>query len=137
LGDSDYISEEAAMYAISLDSPSQDNFEPQVLKGTVGSATKGRRNEPLFSINTSKIPASFSNLMVFDALGQATGFVFAPTHPSGTELIATKINAIENFLKDNIPDIKLEAKITQGEPGEIAMMDIARQGTAVVVVYRK
>ena len=137
LGDSDYISEEADMYAISLDSPSQDNFEPQVLKGTVGSATKGRRNEPLFSINTSKIPASFSNLMVFDALGQATGFVFAPTHPSGTELIATKINAIKNFLKDNIPDIKLEAKITHGEPGEIAMMDIARQGTAVVVVYRK
>ena len=137
LGDSDNIREEAPMFAVSLDSPSQDNFKPQILKGTVGSTTKGRRNEPLFSINTSEIPASFSNLMVFDALGQATGFVFAPTHPSGTELIATKINAIENFLKDNIPSIKLETKKPLGEPSEIAMMDMARQGTAVVVVYRK
>jgi TPR repeat protein len=136
-GDSDNIREEAPMFAVSLDSPSQDNFKPQILKGTVGSTTKGRRNEPLFSINTSEIPASFSNLMVFDALGQATGFVFAPTHPSGTELVATKINAIENFLKDNIPSIKLETKKPLGEPSEIAMMDMARQGTAVVVVYRK
>lgn len=137
LGDSDNIREEATMFAVSLDNPSQDNFKPQILKGTVGSTTKGRRNEPLFSINTSEIPASFSNLMVFDALGQATGFVFAPTHPSGTELVATKINAIENFLKDNIPSIKLETKKPLGEPSEIAMMDMARQGTAVVVVYRK
>jgi TPR repeat protein len=137
LGDSDNIREEAPMFAVSLDSPSQDNFKPQILKGTVGSTTKGRRNEPLFSINTSEIPASFSNLMVFDALGQATGFVFAPTHPSGTELVATKINAIENFLKDNIPSIKLETKKPLGEPSEIAMMDMARQGTAMVVVYRK
>ena len=136
-GDSDNIREEAPMFAVSLDSPSQDNFKPHILKGTVGSTTKGRRNEPLFSVNTSEIPASFSNLMVFDALGQATGFVFAPTHPSGTEMVATKINAIENFLKDNIPSIKLETKKTQGEPSEIAMMDMARQGTAVVVVYRK
>ena len=137
LGDSDNIREEATMFAVSLDNPSQDNFKPQILKGTVGSTTKGRRNEPLFSINTSEIPASFSNLMVFDALGQATGFVFAPAHPSGTELVATKINAIENFLKDNIPSIKLEPKKPLGEPSEIAMMDMARQGTAVVVVYRK
>ena len=137
LGDSDNIREEAPMFAVSLDSPSQDNFKPQILKGTVGSTTKGRRNEPLFSINTSEITASLSNLMVFDALGQATGFVFAPTHPSGTELVATKINAIENFLKDNIPSIKFETKKPLGEPSEIAMMDMARQGTAVVVVYRK
>jgi hypothetical protein len=75
--------------------------------------------------------------MVFDALGQATGFVFAPAHPSGTELVATKINAIENFLKDSIPSIKLETKKPQGVPSEIAMMNMARQGTAVVVVYRK
>ena len=137
LGDSDNIREEAPIFAVSLDSPSQDNFKPHFIKGTVGSTTKGLRNEPLFSINTSKITASLSNLMVFDALGQATGFVFTPTHPSGTELVATKINAIENFLKENIPSIKLETKKPLGEPSENAMKDLARQGTARVVVYRK
>jgi hypothetical protein len=137
LGDSDYIREEAPMFAVSLDSPAQDNFKTHFLKGTVGSTTKGRRNEPLFSINTSEITASLSNLMVFDALGQATGFVFAPTHSSGTEFVATKINSIENFLKDNIPSIKLETKKPLGEPSENAVKDLARQGTAVVVVYRK
>ena len=75
--------------------------------------------------------------MVFDALGQATGFVFEPTHPSGTELVATKINSIENFLKENIPSIKLESKKPLREPSENAIEDMARQGTAVVVVYRK
>ena len=137
LGDSDNIREEAPIFAVSLESPSQVNFKPHFLKGTVGSTTKGRRNEPLFSINTSEITDSLSNLMVFNALGQATGFVFEPTHPSGTELVATKINTIENFLKDNIPSIKLETKKPLGEPSENAMMDMARQGTAVVVVYRK
>ena len=137
LGDSDNIREEAPIFAVSLDSPSQENFKPHFLKGIVGSTTKGQRNKPLFSINTSEIPASLSNLMVFNALGQATGFVFKPTHPSGTELVATKINSIENFLKVNIPGIKLETKKPLKEPSENAIEDIARQGTAVVVVYRK
>ena len=137
LGDSDNIHDEATMYAVSLDNPSQNNFEPQILKGTVGAEAKGLRNAPLFSVYTSGIPASFSNLMVFDALGHATGFVFAPTNPNETELVATKINDIKNFLKDNIPNIKLETKKAQEKPSEGSMMDMARQGTVVVVAYRK
>ena len=137
LGDSDSIREEAPIFAVSLDSPSQVNFKPHFLKGNVASTTKGQRKKPLFSINTSEITGSLSNLMVFNALGQATGFVFKPTHPSGTELVATKINSIENFLKVNIPGIKLETKKPLKEPSENAIEDIARQGTAVVVVYRK
>ena len=137
LSDSDEIAEGAAMFAVSLDSPSGDNFVPQILKGTVNDAGKGRRNKPIFTVNTTEIPASLSNFMVFNALGQATGFVFSPEHSSMTELAAVKINDIKNFLRDNIPDIDLEEGEAHRKPSEVALMDRARQGTAMVVVYRK
>ena len=137
LSDSDEIAEGAAMFAVSLDSPSGDNFVPQILKGTVNDAGKGRRNKPIFTVNTTEIPASLSNFMVFNALGQATGFVFSPEHSSMTELAAVKINDIKNFLRDNIPDIDLEEGEAHRKPSEVALMDRARQGIAMVVVYRK
>ena len=136
LSDSDEIAEGAPMFAVSLDSPSRGNFVPQILKGTVNHAGKGRRNEPIFTVNTTEITASLSNFMVFNPLGQATGFAFPPEHPGATELAAVKINDIKNFLRDNIPDITLEESQAQREPSEVALMDHARQGTAMVVVYR-
>jgi hypothetical protein len=54
-----------------------------------------------------------------------------------TELAAVKINDIKNFLRDNIPDIDLEEGEAHRKPSEVALMDRARQGTAMVVVYRK
>ena len=136
LSDSDEIGEGVAMFAVSLDSPSRGNFVPQILKGTVNHAGEGRRNEPIFTVNTTEIAASLSNFMVFNPLGQATGFAFPPEHPGATELAAVKINDIKNFLRDNIPDITLEESQAQREPSEVALMDHARQGTAMVVVYR-
>ena len=137
LSDSDEIAEGAPMFAVSLDSPSRGNFVPQILKGTVNHAGKGRRNEPIFTVNTTEITASLSNFMVFNPLGQATGFAFRPEHLGATELAAVKINDIKNFLRDNIPDITLEESQAQREPSEVALMDHARQGTAMVIVYRK
>jgi len=137
LSDSDEIAEGAAMFAVSLYSPSRGNFVPQILKGTVNHAGKERRNEPIFTVNTTEITASLSNFLVFNPLGQATGFAFPPEHPNATELAAVKINDIKDFLRDNIPDITLEESQAQREPSEVALMDHARQGTAMVVVYRK
>ena len=137
LSDSDEIAEGVAMFAVSLDSPSRGNFVPQILKGTVSHAGEERRNEPIFTVNTTEITASLSNFMVFNPLGQATGFAFRPEHLGATELAAVKINDIKNFLRDNIPDITLEESQAQREPSEVALMDHARQGTAMVVVYRK
>ncbi|SVB31714.1 uncharacterized protein METZ01_LOCUS184568, partial [marine metagenome] len=84
LSDSDEIAEGAPMFAVSLDSPSRGNFVPQILKGTVNHAGKGRRNEPIFTVNTTEITASLSNFMVFNPLGQATGFAFRPEHLGAT-----------------------------------------------------
>ena len=137
LSDSDEITEQEAMFAVSLDSPSGGNFVPQILKGTVNHAGKGRRNEPIFTVNTTEIADSLSNFMVFNPLGQVTGFALPPEHPGATELAAVKINDIKNFLRNNIPDVALEESQAQREPSEVALMDHARQGTAMVVVYRK
>jgi len=137
LSDSDEITEEAAMFAVSLDSPSGGNFVPQILKGTVNHAGKGRRNEPIFTVNTTEIANSLSNFMLFNPLGQATGFAFSPEHPGATELTAVKINVIKNFLTNNITNIALEESQAPREPSEVALIDHARQSTAMVVVYRK
>ena len=136
LSDSDEITEEAAMFAVSIDSPSGDNFVPQILKGAVNHAGKGRRNEPIFTVNTTEIASSLSNFMLFNPLGQATGFALRPEHPGATELAAVKINDIKNFLRNNISGITLEESQTLTEPSEVALMDHARQCTAMVVVYR-
>jgi len=136
LSDSDEITEEAAMFAVSLDSPSGGNFVPQILKGTVNQAGKERRNEPIFTVNTTEIADSLSNFMLFNPLGQATGFAFPPEHPGATELAAVKINDIKNFLTNNISGIALEESQALTEPSEVALMDHARQCTAMVVVYR-
>ena len=136
LSDSDEISEEAAMFAVSLDSPSGGNFVPQILKGTVNHAGKGGRGEPIFTVNTTEIAGSLSNFMLFNPLGQATGFALPPEHPGATKLAAVEINEIKNFLRNNISGITLEESLAVTEPSEVALMDHARQCTAMVVVYR-
>ena len=70
------------------------------------------------------------------ALGQATGFALRSEHPGATELAAVKINDIKNFLRNNISGITLEESQTLTEPSEVALMDHARQCTAMGVVSR-
>ncbi|MDP7051795.1 MAG: hypothetical protein QF600_07710 [Verrucomicrobiota bacterium] len=137
LSDSDEIAKEAAMFAVSLDSPAGRNFVPKILKGTVNLTGNGRRSEPFFTLNTTEIADSLSNFMVFNQFGQATGFALPPEHPNTTKLTAVKIKDIKDFLKNSIPDIALEESQAQKKPSEVVLMDHARRSTAMVVVYRE
>ena len=49
--------------------------------------------------------------------------------------IRDRINEIKDFLKNSIPGIALEESQTQRKPSEVVLMDNARKGTAMVVVY--
>ena len=75
--------------------------------------------------------------MVFNPLGQATGFSPSPEHPGGTRLTVVQISEIKDFLKNSVPGIALEESQTQRKPSEVVLMDHARRGTAMVVVYRE
>ena len=136
LSDSAEIVDETVMFAVSLDSPAGANFVPQILKGTV-SQTGSSRNEPFFTLNTTEIANSLSNFMVFNPLGQATGFALPAEKPHATALTVAKGSDIKAFLRNSIPDIVLGESQAQREPSEVALMDHARRGTAMVVVYRE
>ena len=135
--DSDEIANEAVMFAASLDRPTSGNFVPQILKGTVSQTVRRLQNEPFFTLNTTEIADSLSNFMVFNPLGQATGFSPPPEHPGGTHLTVVQITEIKDFLKNSVPGIALEESQTQRKPSEVVLMDHARRGTAMVVVYRE
>ena len=134
--DNDGPVKETSMFAISLDSPKNDHFSPRTLKGEVEKATNSL-GEPVYTLNTAEIPNSMSNFLLFNTLGHVTGFASTVEKRGAKKLDAVKSSEIYKFIKSSIPEIKLETNKTEGQPSEVALIDRARQATAMVVVYRK
>ena len=125
------------MDAITYDYSSKDSFTPVTLQGQL-EPIEGPDQDNYFTLLTSELDKkNYSNILSYNALGQATGLALNKDQTSNEKLKFLKSSTILGFLKNKVGNDIFQNTPTKNELTKEKLKNRVNQASVTVLIYKE
>ena len=131
------VSPSKLMDAITYDYSSKDSFTPVTLQGQL-EPIEGPDQDNYFTLLTSELDKkNYSNILSYNALGQATGLALKEDQTSNEKLKFLKSSTILGFLKNKVGNDMFQNTPTKNELTKEKLKNRVNQASVTVLIYKE
>jgi hypothetical protein len=125
------------MDAITYDYSSKDSFTPVTLQGQL-EPIEGPDQDNYFTLLTSELDKkNYSNILSYNALGQATGLALNKDQTNNEKLKFLKSSTILGFLKNQVGNDMFQNTPTKNELTKEKLKNRVNQASVTVLIYKE
>ena len=131
------VSRGKLMDGITYNYSSKDSFTPATLQGQL-EPIEGPDQDNYFTLLTSELDKkNYSNILSYNALGQATGLALMKDQNSNEKLKFLKSSTILGFLKKKVGKGKFENTPTEDKLSKDKLKNRVNQASVTVLIYKE